>query len=353
MPTLNTFYLTFRAGLHVGQHGIGQERALTHIPADTLFAALVAARAQLQADAGEWVEQFKKQPSFRLSSAFPYAGGVRFYPRPIKWPENIAPKTWRKIRFVSEGVLRRLVSGSLPDSWLPEPADEKSAGGLTLQGGALWLSREEIERLPEPMRTKNKNGKRESLPPQAIRRQNVWFEMTVPRVTVDRLTNASEIFHTARIVFAPECGLWFGVQEQDTAPRSNLNTLNALGDLGLGAERSAGYGAFVARAGEPISWPDPQADGLMLLLSRYHPGQGETALWQEGAAYHLIRVAGRVQTLGQANQRRRSVWLVAEGSIIGGSAQGELVDVKPTVGSFPHSVYRCGLALGVGMEGGL
>ena len=91
----------------------------------------------------------------------------------------------------------------------------------------------------------------------------------------------------------------------------------------------------------------------MLLLSRYHPRPEEAAqmLTTEGAAYELIHVAGRVRSLGQADQRRRGARLVAEGSLIGGGARGTLVDVRPTVGTYPHAVWRYGLALGIQWAG--
>ncbi len=90
----------------------------------------------------------------------------------------------------------------------------------------------------------------------------------------------------------------------------------------------------------------------MLLLSRYYPREPETrqALLHTGAAYELVHLAGHVRAQGQADQRRRSVTLVAEGSLIGGGVQGHLADVHPTVGQFPHAVWRYGLALGIRME---
>lgn len=362
MPTLNVYELRFRAGLHVGRHGIGQEAALAHVPADTLFAALVAVRAQMGADAGAWAERFAHDPPFRLTSAFPFAGGVRFFPRPVRPPSSVqgsafAPKQWRKIRFVSQGVLEHLRKGSVPAEMWPKPPEEKPKEGLTLQGGALWLTQSEIAKLPEELRTKTTNGKREPLSAEALQRQKVWGEDKVPRVTVDRLTNASQIYHTGRIVFAPGCGLWFGVHSssaEGSAFDELEELLRALGDAGLGAERSAGYGAFTPTRAELLQLPEASDDGLMLLLSRFYPRDEDDAgaLTQENTAYDLVYVAGRVRAPGVADQRRRGARLAAEGSLIGGRATGGLADVKPEVGSFPHKVYRYGLALGVGWGGG-
>lgn len=355
MPKLDIYRLTFRDGLHVGFHGIGQEKVLAHIPSDTLFAALTAARAQWGGDADAWTGRFKTNPPLRLTSAFPYAGGVRFYPRPLKAPKGVDPKGWRKIKFVSEEVLKHLLVDDVPETLLPSKLNKEPAGGLALQNGALWLTTKEKGRLPKSLlEMKNRKGQiiRRNL--KAAQRQKVWEEMTVPRVTVDRISNTSEIFHTGRIQFAEGCGLWFGVQWQDESLRAEVEeSLRVLGDAGLGAERSAGYGAFkFEREEEPLPWNAPPPKGCLYLLSRYYPADAEDAksLLLQGAAYDLVHVAGRVQTVGVANQRRRGVHLVVEGSVIGAEARGGLAEVQPTVGAFPHKVYRYGFALGIGVE---
>lgn len=355
MPKLQLYSLTFRAGLHIGRHGIGQEKVLAHVPADTLFAALATIRQQWQGDAGSWAAGFESEPPFLLTSAFPYAGGVRFFPRPQRMPGGIDPKRWRKISFVSEGIFRRLLGNNLPESYHPKPPGEEPQNGLTLQKGNLWLSKEEIALLPETMRTKpDKKGGLLDIPPRAVERHKAWEEMTVPRVTVDRLTNGSDIYHTGRIIFTPGCGLWFGVQGLGEPQQEELlSMLTLLGDSGIGAERSVGYGAFTVTAEDKLLvLPDPRPKGMLLLLSRFYPCDTEDAkaLTGSSAAYELIYVAGRVQTLGQANQRRQGIHLVTEGSLVGGSARGGLAEVSPKVGKFPHKVYRYGLALGAGME---
>src|SRR5690606_2848702 len=99
------------------------------------------------------------------------------------------------------------------------------------------------------------------------------------------------------------------------------------------------------------TWNDPTESEQLYLLSRYYPADQSDAasLLNATAAYDLVHVAGRVQTAGAPNQRRRGVHLVAEGSIVGGSARGGLATVTP-IGAFPHEVYRYGFALGIGME---
>ncbi|HJS18848.1 MAG TPA: type III-A CRISPR-associated RAMP protein Csm4 [Anaerolineales bacterium] len=353
MPTLDIYRLTFRDGLHVGFHGIGQEKVLAHIPSDTLFAALVSTRSHWHGDADQWVANFGSEPPLRLTSAFPYAGDVLFYPRPLKAPMVMDPKGWRKIRFVSETILGYLLKGEVPEAYLLASQNEEPAKGLGLQNGSLWLAMDEKEKLPSSLLTKKIKGKVERLNLKAIQRQQVWQEKTIPRVTVDRVSNTSEIFHTGRIQFKEGCGLWFGVQWKDQSLRAEMEeTLRVLGDTGLGAERSVGYGAFTYnRAENSLPYYDPPPGGRLFLLSRFYPADAEDAKsLLDGATYDLVRVTGRVQTVGAANQRRQGVHLIVEGSLIGGTARGGLAEVSPKVGSFPHNVYRYGLALGIGVE---
>ena len=51
MPNLTTYTLEFCSGLHRGTRGVNLEEAGVHLPADTLFAALVQAWRHCGGDA--------------------------------------------------------------------------------------------------------------------------------------------------------------------------------------------------------------------------------------------------------------------------------------------------------------
>ncbi len=78
------------------------------------------------------------------------------------------------------------------------------------------------------------------------------------------------------------------------------------------------------------------------------------AAFEGGAVgYQLASVAGYLRSPGVASQRRRRLWLVVEGSVLTAlpsPVMGDLTDVAPVVGSFPHPVWRYGLALPVPLE---
>src|SRR5512143_120162 len=85
MPVLQPYHLVFRGGLHIGTRGVNLEEAAAHIPSDTLFAALLGARRRARSDVAAFAAPFVKDapdPPFLLTSAFPFAGALRFYPMP-------------------------------------------------------------------------------------------------------------------------------------------------------------------------------------------------------------------------------------------------------------------------------
>ena len=386
MPELMVIQLRPRSAFLLGRRGVGQEATGNHLPADTLFAALMAAWAEWGGRPEEWLAGFptsggpggeilrsaqNDSPPFLLTSAFPFAGGVRFYPKPmLAFDVGEQSKALKKAHFVSEQIFRWMLAGEPPATWLPPQNGNTAHPTVTLQHGALWLTQDEYAHLPDGLRFVDGNRRKERSR-RALNEMSVYMVDKVPRVTVDRLRHASEIYHTGRLSFAPECGLWLGVQwVRPDAPFPGadrpyrqvfLDMLTALGDQGLGGERSAGYGAFeVEPQAAPLRFGDPAAGGLFVTLSRYHPRPDElpATLSSEGAAYQLEAVGGWLKSLGVVTQRRRRVWMCAEGSVcraVGDGPWGDVVDVQPRyekVTSDMHPVWRYGLACAVGTGGG-
>ena len=379
MPTLTPIRLTFAGGLHVGTRGVNLEEADVSIPSDTLFAALLDGWRRLGQNPERFAAPFVADPSdppFLLTSAFPLAGDVRFFPVPVDAARlfnagtiGTRGKSIKRIRYLSEGLLRRVIAGERLDTWLfPEDEYADPTTGVALQGGTLWLSREEIDALPQEFRTvKNAAGAVMPRPVHALRRLSLWKSARVPRVTIDRSSSASNIFHAGKTTFNQNCGLWFGVvwrQPATVVPGTNITYENAVDQIlavlqsdGLGGERSTGYGAFVAdEADETFSFDDAQAGEPLLLLSRYHPRGSELpdALTAARSAYRLTAVAGWLRSPDGAAQRRKRLMLVSEGSIVCPPVHpaGDVSDVRPTYHSaavaFPHPVYRYGMAVGIG-----
>lgn len=378
MPALTVYRLTFPGGLHIGERGVSLEESRVTIPSDTLFAALVDVYRRDKGDPAAFVTPFPRKgtagnPPFLLTSAFPFAGEVLFFPMPVPLQRYFDHQTLKerrkdvqKIRYLSEALWRRMLHGERLDRWLfPEDRRAEPTTGVALQGSTFWLTVEECSKLPPCFRHDERTGK--LIQPRALREHKVYAETRVPRVTVDRISSASTIFNAGRVTFAPGCGLWFGVEWR--APQAKLGdatfkqlfheVLALLSDDGLGGERTAGYGTFRYEQGNILNLPDAPPGGLALLLSRYHPQDRELpdTLNGPGTAYALESVAGWLHSWDGAAQRRKRLWLVSEGSIIcavGNGPWGNVTDVRPdydaAVGKLPHPVWRYGLALAVGLK---
>ena len=384
MPKLTLYHLHPNSGFHFGQRGVELEKTGSHLPSDSLFSALVATAIQAGYDPDALASLFPQaeaqpdiEPPFLLTSLFPRAGKVRFYPAlPLglmlsaealqRLQQAQRMKEIKKIAYISESLFETLCSGTKLDEWLPGQPSRPNDQGAYLQGGNLWLTQAEVEKLPEAFWKVKQGGE----VTKALRAATVWQVDILPRVTIDRLRDASNIFHAGRLNFSPECGFWFGVEwrrleaqlQDKSLPQVFETALHLLSDSGLGAERNTGYGHFCWEKQEDVKiLPAPQPGGLFVTLSRYHPRPDDlkTILNDERIAYNLDSVAGWLQTpsLTEAAQRRRRLWLFAEGSVLKmpatGPVLGDLVDVRPQYKekTFSHPVWRYGLALPIGLGG--
>jgi CRISPR-associated protein Csm4 len=330
---------------HFGLHGLGQEKTSPTFPSDSLFAALVSRLAR-SADS-DVVDAFCQpfmagQPPFVLTSTFPLAGGVRFFPPPLtsrKPPEKLAAgkdaKTFKRVAYVSEKLFCQLLNGAMLS---------ELTGTRSLQGEQLWLSAEEFEHLPSKLQKED---------------AKVWAEEQRPRVTLDRASQASTLFFTGQVTFAEGCGLWFGIRwlkDDSTLQKRVADLLADLSEAGLGAERNSGLGAAkIDRLGE-FELPDPAAKWTT--LSRYLPRETEiSAITHPDSAYTLKSVGGWLDSAAKPGQRRKMVNLLVEGSVFGAlpsPVPGQVADARPIYGKekldpLGHPVYRSGLALAIGM----
>ena len=387
MPNLTLYHLTPHGPFHLSLRGVGQEKTEIYLPSDSLFAALLAAHVEAGGKADDLVRTFPHSQDsdssetkidnltvpFLLTSTFPRAGNLRFYPVPpsltflisaaklTKLEEEGRLKEVKKIQFLSEGLFQKMVNGERLDDWLPtQDKPQPTDRGLYLQGNSLWLMADEAKHLPEAA-PKEKDLARLY---RALRQFKIWQVNETPRVTIDRLSNASEIYYTGRVTFSPECGWWFGLawnqpeavvgQDGQTMRQVVTQALNLLADAGLGGERVAGYGHFCwQEQTESRAWPDPTSGDLFLTLSRYHPEQAElpNMIRADLAAYKLISVGGWLGSPIEKAQRRRRLWLIAEGSVLRAAGRhpwGDIVDVRPIYPGveteFSHPVWRYGLA---------
>jgi CRISPR-associated protein Csm4 len=249
MAPATTYTLTFRSPLHIGDRGVGLEATRTHVSADTLFSALCSAWRTiygiegLYRDVLDWfLEEGGNEPFF-LSSAFPWAGCVRFFPRPLLRPEHLtlAPgheKSLKHVRFVSERIFADLVCA------VPLRFDLQAC----FNDGSVWATHEEKAQL---QRTWADDATGDIV---------LWRTAVVPRVTLDRSTAASEIWHLGETCFVHGAGLWFAAvfnpDHGDELRHRFAACLRLLGDSGLGGERGAGHGLFTPSGATDLILPE-------------------------------------------------------------------------------------------------
>jgi CRISPR-associated protein Csm4 len=164
------------------------------------------------------------------------------------------------------------------------------------------------------------------------------------------------LYEFGAIHFDPNVRLTVVAAFSDSRTRPDFEgTLRLLGDEGVGADRSSGYGRFEVEAAEPFTVS--LGAGMRLSLSLLHPAEAEVTggLLDEPARYDLVIRGGWVTGPGARTLRKRNVRMLSEGSVIrdlGRERYGdspEVLEPRPELG-LHHPVYRPGVAVAVPIE---
>lgn len=297
---------------------------------DSLFSALTHAMARLEL-LDEWLAATigTEKPAARISSCFPYLDEVHLVVPPATlWPPPPSPRLrWEGARFVPLSLVNELLAERPPDE-----------NAWRLDGPSECL-------LPADMKFSAPG------PFRVARRR---------RVAVDRLSGHVEPHETACLEFAEGGGLWcMAVFRDEEACSRWLQPLRGafhlLADSGLGGERSQGWGHSRTPEFIEIEWPDtlltapvvePGDDGAgaYWLLSLFVPAPGDAVDWPR-SRFTLLERAGRVESPEGWGLRKKSLRMVAEGSVLyaARALQGAAKNVAPD--GFPHPVFRYGVPL--------
>ena len=338
-----------RAPFHFGVRGVGVEATALMARSDSLFSALCITLRELygKAELTRFLGQFPtrdnpaRDPPLLLSAGLPYAGEVRFLPRPLLPVPGLesAPteqKYQKKIAFVSETIFRAWVGGG-------DVLQYYERRNL-LHGGQVWVTADERAAL---------SGFDDFLD-EDTGRVRMWVVGDVPRVTVDRVSSSSSVYQAGQVRFAPGAGLYLLVGWRDDEWRDRFRELlQVLGDAGIGGERSSGYGLFTPLKPQPVTLPDADGTARWVTLSSCWPLPGQEGILEPGAAYRLENRRGWMDSPDGRNLRRKSVHMLEPGSVLctlpEQTVYGGLADVTPKVFK-AHTVWRYGLALPVGYE---
>lgn len=346
-----------KGGFHFGQTGIGVEETNEIVHSDTLFAAFASAWSLLGGEYGKIdsnknlkiLEPFVNgKPPFKISSAFPYAGDVLFFPCPhIGFGKYEGIK---KVKYISVGALKRLNQGMVPS--------QEETEREFIQGGIVWVTPEEREKIVELLIQKRRKEEQQSLKakfksdPSNIR---LWLNdasSITARIALDRVTKESALYFQGQLRFAEGCGLYFWGEFCDFAFKKHLDlALNFLEDEGIGGRRSVGLGQFIFKE-ENVFLPKVDAANYQMTLSLYHPCEKEfkTDILKQ-SQYEIVKRCGWSLLRKEKDYRQRSLRMFKEGSVFPKNVNltGTFTDVRPiNKKGYPlitQPVWRYGLAL--------
>lgn len=287
MTRYTCYRLTFPDGLHLDAGTYGFENTETGVHSDTLFSALCCAAMLLDGEDG--VAALKEKAS--VSSMFPFAGEQYFFPKPLtprafEFPDYSNEKKFRKLKYLDQNYFEADLAGKLP----LEKFDEKSVRD------GCWLTAEPDDEDFQVLKLSER-----------------------PRITADRATQATEIYHFSEVHFNEDGGLFF-LADFSAAPgfqKQFESYLHLLGDEGIGADGTVGKGLFEIKDKKEIEIKTPAAADAWLMLSLYNPAEEEVEKilpWQ--SHYEILTRRGWVSAPGIAAWRRRSVRMFAEGSVL-------------------------------------
>jgi CRISPR-associated protein Csm4 len=371
---VTAYDLNPRGPMHFGDRGVGVETATETYRADTLFSALCFAVLDLEGTArleGMLAAFRSDNPPFLISSAFPRADIVRLVPRPrlgrprpadgtatsseTTATDGRSRKILKKVRYVSWGVAGRAHRGEnvTPTEGVADAS--VGAGGDPDAGYVAWVTPDEARHL----QSAHGGALWQRRGPSLDRIEPWWVagrKAQVPRVTVDRITGASTIFHAARVYFRPHAGLFVLVRWRDDAWRPLIDrAFRLLGDTGIGGERAIGHGQYDVAATTDLDLPTPDDANGFVTLAPYCPTAAEIGdnlaggVLGPGAAWDLGTHGGWMGVPGVA-LRQSTITMMAEGSALRAHPLtltdpvfGQLVDVTPD-GYTAHRVYRYGYA---------
>jgi len=289
---------------HIGEVGIGLEGSLSWVPSDLLFSALCNAYAALfgEEELSAILNDFLSSPPFLISSAFPFFKDTLLFPRPLNPPpleDRDKAKDLKKRGFIPQKLFEEWIRGKTPLS--------------DSLGNGLELPRREL----------------------------------LPSVVLDRTNLNSGIYHRAALFFPKEGGLFFLLRLYEEVLEEKIRgALRLLGDMGIGGERSLGYGHFQILSFEEASlFPLPADSSPILTLSLTLPSPQDEPLLS-ASYYQLVLRGGWTSSLLSPRQaRRKRVRMLGEGSVFPKAIKGQLLDLTPD--GFPHKVYRYALTFPV------
>jgi len=279
------------------------------------------------------IESLCKAPPFIISSAFPFKKDMLFFPQPmvrigkVHEKNDQEEKKLKEVEFISQGLLESILNGESGNLEF----NEKD----TFQDGKFW----------HPNQSSFNNND-----------DIVFAERELPRVTIDRNTNSSEIFYFSEIVFRKDTGLFFLARFTERQIKQKFEAvLRLLGDEGIGGDKRMGKGLFSLDIEEGFHILVPENANGFLTLSLYYPEESEfNGGIKNNASYNLISRKGWLHAPGAMTLRRKEIRTFTEGSIFNATGK-QIYGTNPCVLEknenlgLMHNIYRYGIAFNLPM----
>ncbi|MBC7254371.1 MAG: type III-A CRISPR-associated RAMP protein Csm4 [Actinobacteria bacterium] len=323
---VRVFHLKPLSPFHLGEATGAMDRVGEIAHSDTLFSGLCHAWQRLFGT--EALESFLASfsaglPPLRISSAFPYreGGGGEGFTYYLPWPRGSRSflrledrKLPKRTPFLPLGLFRKFFL-------------EGSGYGMDSQGQVEVSPRDE-----------------ELLRDEAKRlREGIRVDTRISSALC-RLTMGAVPYHLSALAFARGWGLYFLAEGEEETLETARGALRLLGDMGLGGDRSTGYGGYLLEEGDPSTFGEllRRDTGRFMALSLVFPGTEEREKLR-GSRVGLLERKGWIDSPQlRASMRKKRTLMIEEGSVLASPLAGALVDVTP--GGWPgHKIYRYGI----------
>jgi CRISPR-associated protein Csm4 len=323
---LVAYRLAFKGPIHLGTGREGDLADLDVLPrSDTIASAIIALWRHVAPGASaQEVARIAAEPPFAVSSAMPTINVSGKWQMLFFLPAGIFDrihrlsgaqrKSLKRVRFGSIESLRSLLNGTMPS-------------GVVARGDAL---------VPADFYGE------------------LWTNRSRLRLQVDRMGDRpmdGQLYEFGGVHLANNVCFTVIVDFMDTSCREILEAaLALLGDEGIGADRTAGYGAFIIDHIEDRFATD-LGTGARLSLSLLHPTRDEIGrgLLDPPAEYLIATRGGWATSINAVSFRRRGINMLAEGSLVkdfGSQRYGDSAMVlEPGELGPSHPVYRLGSAV--------
>jgi CRISPR-associated protein Csm4 len=262
---------------------------------------------------------------------------IRFYPKPaiitVKETEDVKnSKTIRKIKYVSEGLLKELLEKYDPQT---ETSFFKDWGNVVKAGGSFAALKSEIAAdLPAFLHHSSETKVQIDRQTGGAAEGMLYFE---PFISLQKIEDKNGKKYSPFLFFLANI---HSMQAEFEA------SARLMCDEGIGGERSQGRGIFDSVHISSFNGLGNRANSnCSYSLSLTHPTEDE---FKHATAYHLVTRGGfnadtkKKEYHVPLKQQRKLVRMLSEGAVFNREIKGELVDVTPN-GFTKHNIYQNGL----------